>query len=90
MTWWKFWEKGASGRSPDYYEEGVVLVGQELYHEALTSFRLALKEDPDDPAPLPDMAEIVVRQRVRVRKGKRNRRQAARKQWVAGRANAVV
>lgn len=58
MTWWKFWEKGSGGRSPDYYEEGVALVDQELYHEALTSFRLALKQNPDDAATLEQMAVI--------------------------------
>ena len=57
MTWWKFWEKG-SGAEPDYYEEGVALVRQELYHEALTSFRLALKQRPDDAATLEQMAVV--------------------------------
>jgi len=52
MTWWKVWGKHSGRGSTDYYEEGVVLVGQELYHEALTSFRLALKDRPDDPATL--------------------------------------
>ncbi|MDH3732534.1 MAG: tetratricopeptide repeat protein [Gemmatimonadota bacterium] len=56
MTRWKFWEKGSGGGSPDYYEEGVALVSQELYHEALTSFRLALKQTPDDAATLEHMA----------------------------------
>lgn len=58
MTWWKFWEKGSDGGSPDYYEEGCVLVDRELYHEALTSFRLALKDNPDDPATLEQMAVV--------------------------------
>lgn len=56
MTWWKFWDKDSGRGSPDYYDEGIVLVGRELYHEALTSFRLALKEKPDDPATLEQMA----------------------------------
>lgn len=56
MTWWKFWEKGSVSGSPDYYDEGVALVEQELYHEALTSFRLALKQEPDDAATLEHMA----------------------------------
>jgi Flp pilus assembly protein TadD len=55
MAWWKFWEQSA-GRTPDYYEEGVVLVRQEMFHDALTSFRLALKTRPDDPATLEHMA----------------------------------
>ncbi|MDX1394473.1 MAG: tetratricopeptide repeat protein, partial [Gemmatimonadota bacterium] len=58
MTWWKFWERDSTSGSPDYYEEGVALVGQELYHEALTSFRLALKSNPDDPATLEQMAVV--------------------------------
>lgn len=57
MTWWKFWDK-VSGAEPDYYEEGVALLGQELYHEALTSFRLALKARPDDAATLEHMAVV--------------------------------
>lgn len=56
MTWWKFWTKPGARTAPDYYEEGVALARQELYHEALTSFRLALKEDPDDAATLEQMA----------------------------------
>jgi len=56
MTWWKVWEKDSGRGSTDYYEEGVALVGQELYHEALTSFRLALKDRPDDPATLEQIA----------------------------------
>jgi len=58
MTWWKVWEKASGRGSTDYYAEGVVLVGQELYHEALTSFRLALKDRPDDPATLEQIAVI--------------------------------
>lgn len=58
MAWWKFWAKngGGDGGPADYYEEGVGLVRQEQYHDALTSFRLALKERPDDPATLEHMA----------------------------------
>lgn len=55
MTWWKIW--GREGvETPDFYEEGVSLAQQELYHDALTSFRLALKHNPDDPATLEQMA----------------------------------
>ena len=56
MTWWKFWAKSGAGAAPDYYEEGVALLRREFYHEALTSFRLALKEHPDDAATLEQMA----------------------------------
>lgn len=55
MVWWKFWERPAP-RGPDYYEEGVALVGRELYHDALTSFRLALRANPDDAATHEQMA----------------------------------
>jgi Flp pilus assembly protein TadD len=58
MTWWKFWEQGSGSGNPDYYDEGVALVDRELYHEALTSFRLALKANPDDPAALEQMAVV--------------------------------
>lgn len=51
MAWWKFWSaEPERDAASDYYEEGVALMGRELYHEALTSFRLALREKPDDPA----------------------------------------
>jgi Flp pilus assembly protein TadD len=57
MVWWKFWERDSSGRrAPDYYEEGVALLRQELHHDALTSFRLALRQRPDDAATLEQMA----------------------------------
>lgn len=55
MAWWKFWERG-SPSEPDYYEEGVGLVARELYHDALTSFRLALRQKPDDAATHEQMA----------------------------------
>ncbi len=56
MAWWKFWEKGKNGSAPDYYEEGVELMRSELYHDALTSFRLALRERAEDAATLEQMA----------------------------------
>ncbi len=58
MPWWKFREKRGSTAGPDYYEEGVALVRQELYHEALTSFRLALRAKPDDRATIEQMAVV--------------------------------
>lgn len=63
MTWWRFWEHGDGGDepSPDYYAEGVDLARQERYHEALTSFRLALRERPDDLATLEQMAVVYTR-----------------------------
>ncbi len=40
----------------DYYREGVELLGAGRHHEALTSFRLALRESPDDVAVLQQIA----------------------------------
>lgn len=58
MAWWNRWAKNGRGvgATPDYYDEGVTLARQELYHDALTSFRLALKHNPRDPATLEQMA----------------------------------
>lgn len=63
MTWWKFWEGDGDGEeeSPDYYAEGVQLAKQERFHEALTSFRLALRESPEDTAALEQMAVVYTR-----------------------------
>ena len=63
MSWWKFWEDREEGgeEAPDYYAEGVDLLRQERYHEALTSFRLALRERPDDAAPLEQMGVVYTR-----------------------------
>lgn len=59
MPWWKFWEvEGGRKAAPDYYEEGVTLARERRYHEALTSFRLALRERPDDAAVLEQMAVL--------------------------------
>ena len=54
-----FWKKllGEDGpRSVDYYQEGVDLLTGGKFHEALTSFRLALKESPGDPVVLQQIA----------------------------------
>lgn len=40
----------------DYYREGLELLGVGRYHEALTSFRLALREEPGDVAILQQIA----------------------------------
>lgn len=63
MNWWKFWEDDGDGdeEAPDYYAEGVQLAKQERFHEALTSFRLALRESPDDTAALEQMAVVYTR-----------------------------
>ena len=63
MTWWKFWDdaRDRGDEKPDYYEEGVHLARQERYHDALTSFRLALKETPDDVAAIEQIAVLNTR-----------------------------
>lgn len=51
MSWFTKLINGRSGQAakdPDYYEEGSILLREEKYHEALTSFRLALRESPND------------------------------------------
>ena len=60
MSWWKIWSRnGTYGRrEPDYYEEGVDLTRQGLYHDALISFRLSLKHEPRHPATLEQMAVV--------------------------------
>ncbi|MFQ5679533.1 MAG: tetratricopeptide repeat protein [Gemmatimonadota bacterium] len=59
MSRWRFWKQGGREEEPpDYYEEGLALLRAEAYHEALTSFRLALRERPDDPATLEQMAVV--------------------------------
>ncbi len=52
---------GPSSREPDYYEEGTSLLSEEKYHEALTSFRLALRESPNDTDVLQQIAVTYTR-----------------------------
>jgi Flp pilus assembly protein TadD len=59
MSWWRKLISGNSeddSRETDYYGEGTDLLQQEKYHEALTSFRLALREDPSDTDVLQQIA----------------------------------
>lgn len=51
----KLFSRDAGGKV-DYYEEGVALLRSGQYHEALTSLRLALREDPQDAATLQQIA----------------------------------
>jgi predicted Zn-dependent protease len=54
-----FWNKlfGSDESSRvDYYDEGLALLGEGKFHEALTSLRLALKEHPGDPVILQQIA----------------------------------
>lgn len=57
MKWWK----KVFGRFGDvdqvsYYDEGLALMAEGNTHEALTSFRLALKESPGDSSVLQQIA----------------------------------
>jgi Flp pilus assembly protein TadD len=59
MSWWKNLISGGSDLPPrdtDYYQEGTDLLRQEKYHEALTSFQLALRENPNDTDVLQQIA----------------------------------
>ena len=58
MTWWKklFGLPDPGDERVDYYEEGVHLLQAERFDDALTSFRLALKESPGDAVVLQQIA----------------------------------
>lgn len=59
MSWWRNLISGRPDGAPqdtDYYQEGTDLLRQEKYHEALTSFRLALREQPNDTDVLQQIA----------------------------------
>jgi tetratricopeptide (TPR) repeat protein len=56
MSLWKKLFSNADQDRVDYYEEGLQLMGVGKYHEALTSFRLALREDPRDATVLQQIA----------------------------------
>lgn len=57
MSWLKRIFQDDSGREKvDYYREGLELLNVGKYHEALTSFRLALRDAPDDLAVLQQIA----------------------------------
>jgi Flp pilus assembly protein TadD len=64
MSWFAKLIEGRSDRSghtPDYYEEGTALLLEQKYHEALTSFRLALRESPNDTDVLQQIAVTYTR-----------------------------
>lgn len=64
MSWFTNLIGGRSGeqeQEPDYYEEGTALLHQEKFHEALTSFRLALRESPNDTDVLQQIAVTYTR-----------------------------
>ena len=58
MSWWKNLVSGRSDSplNTDYYREGADLLREEKFHEALTSFRLALRENPNDTDVLQQIA----------------------------------
>ncbi len=59
MGWWPFSRRVKGlGEPPDYYREALKLADQQKYHEALTSFRLALRQRPDDAKIMEQMAVI--------------------------------
>lgn len=56
MSLWKRLFNNADQGEVDYYREGLELLKVGKYHEALTSFRLALREAPGDSAVLQQIA----------------------------------
>ena len=56
MTFWKKLFGEDSADEVDYYREGLELLGVGKFHEALTSFRLALRDTPHDAAVLQQIA----------------------------------
>src|SRR5690606_22711303 len=57
MTWFRrLFGSRAEEEKVDYYQEGVSLLQAGHFHEALTSFRLALRESPGDSAVLQQIA----------------------------------
>ena len=56
MAFWKKILGNEKVQPVDYYTEGVDLLASGKFHEALTSFRLALKEAPGDAVVLQQIA----------------------------------
>lgn len=57
MAWWKkLFGDHSEVERVDYYREGLDLLAAEKYHDALTSFRLALRESPGDVGVLQQIA----------------------------------
>lgn len=59
MTWWRRLVGGSSGRyskQPDFLAEALDLESRGDFVNALTSYRLALRERPDDPGVLQNIA----------------------------------
>ena len=62
MAWWQkvFGGSGEAERVA-YYDEGLALIAEDKIHEALTSFRLALKTSPGDVVVLQQIAMAYTR-----------------------------
>jgi tetratricopeptide (TPR) repeat protein len=59
MAWWqRFFNNAREKDRTPYYEEGLALLGENKLHEALTSFRLALKQSPGDKIVLQQIAIV--------------------------------
>ena len=57
MAWWnKLFGDSGSTAPVAYYDEGLALIAEDKVHEALTSFRLALKASPGDVVVLQQIA----------------------------------
>jgi tetratricopeptide (TPR) repeat protein len=61
MAFWKKLLRSEPPKQVDYYEEGAELLADGKVHEALTSFRLALKESPGDVVVLQQIAVCYTR-----------------------------
>ncbi len=61
MAFWKKLFRDDDLDRVDYYREGEELLAAGKVHEALTSFRLALKETPGDPVVLQQIAVCYTR-----------------------------
>jgi len=61
MGIWKKLFGGATGHAVNYYREGVELARVGNFHEALTSFRLALRDSPSDTEVLQEIAMVYTR-----------------------------
>lgn len=61
MAFWKKILGSDEPRAVDYYQEGVDLLEAGKFHDALTSFRLALKESPGDAVVLQQIAMCYTR-----------------------------
>ncbi len=59
--WKKLFGADEDAQKVDYYQEGLSLLREGRFHEALTSFRLALKEAPGDTVVLQQIAIVYTR-----------------------------